>query len=253
MQLNFHRSGQGPVLLLTHGLFGSLENLGMVHRAMSEHFDVISIDLPDHGRSPRTEAFSFEGYSQLIIDLLDHLKISKVAIMGHSLGGKIAMFLALNHPTRVTRLAVADIAPVAYSPRHQQVLNGLNAVSLETIRDRKDGDKQMAEFIQIPGVRQFLLKSLQKIDQRWQWLFNLPLLERDYPLLSQGIEHPTPYSGPTLFIKGANSDYILAEHQLTIARLFPSSKARIIANTGHWLHAEKPHLFNRSLLQFLQG
>jgi len=251
MQLNYQRSGQGEPLILVHGLFGSLENLGMIKRHMQAFFDVISVDLPDHGQSFYTQQFSYQEYAQSILSLMDTLDLAKANILGHSLGGKIAMYLALNHPNRVNKLVVADIAPVAYSPRHQAVLAGLNAVNLNQITDRKQAERQMSEFIQEPGVRQFLLKSLSKSDNGWKWAFNLALLQRDYGLLSQAISSDKAFTGSTLFVKGANSDYLLAEHQPIIQALFPHSKARVIANTGHWLHAEKPAAFNQAVAQFL--
>lgn len=252
MQLNYQRSGSGEPLLLVHGLFGSLENLGVIKRHMQAFYDVISIDLPDHGKSPYSQQFSFQHYAESILQLMDSLNLDKVHILGHSLGGKVAMYLALHHSQRINKLVVADIAPVAYPARHQAVLAGLNAVTLNELSDRKQAELQMSEFIQEPGVRQFLLKSLSKSDDGWQWAFNLTLLQRDYPLLSQAITTENAFSGPVLFVKGAKSDYLLAEHQSVIQTLFPNSKARVIANTGHWLHAEKPEAFNQAVEQFLR-
>lgn len=250
-KMHFQQAGTGEPILLIHGLFGSLENLGMVRRGLESHFNVVSVDLPDHGSSCRTEQFSFETYAEKILAVMDELAIDKAHIMGHSLGGKVAMYIALHYPHRVNKLIIADIAPVAYPPRHTNVMQGLNAVSLETIEHRKQADQQMAAHVKELGVRQFLLKSLTNDEGQWQWRFNLPLLQRDYPLLSGAIDADSPFNQPTLFIKGGNSDYLLPEHKPHIARLFPNSKARIIAQTGHWLHAEKPDTFNKVVLDFV--
>lgn len=252
MQLNYKRSGTGQTVILIHGLFGSLENLGMIRRGLQGQFDVISVDLPDHGESPRMNSFSFDGYAAAIINLMDDLQLPSVHLVGHSLGGKIAMHIALHHPQRVTKLIIADIAPVNYPPRHDEVFAGLNSVDLHTISDRKEADLQMSLHIKNTATRQFLLRGLYKKEQQFDWRFNLTLLHKDYPVLSQGIEHNNSFNKPTLFIKGGNSDYLLPEHKSIIGRLFPLSKARIIEDTGHWLHAEKPDVFNRICAQFLQ-
>ena len=241
-----------PFVALIHGLFGDLNNLAMVRRGLEQDFNVLSIDLPDHGQSIKTDGFSFETYSRLVFELLDFLEISQCHILGHSLGGKVAMTLALNHPQSINKLILADIAPVAYTPRHQNVFNGLLNLELSQVKDRKHADQELAKHIVEPGVRQFLLKSLSKADNGWSWRFNLPLLHRDYPLLSQGIHAEQPFEGEVLFIKGGNSDYLLAEHSEHIQSLFPNSQAKIIQGTGHWLHAEKTTVFNRIVKTFLQ-
>ena len=161
------------------------------------------------------------------------------------------MCMALSQPNRISKLVLADIAPVKYEARHQAVLSGLNNVDLNNTRDRNHANEQMAEFIVEPGVRQFLLKSLYQENGSWSWRFNLSLLERDYPFLSGAIESDNQFTKPVLFIKGGNSDYLLAEHQAPIAKLFPNSQAKIIQNTGHWLHSEKPNIFNRLARSFL--
>ncbi|AWL12129.1 Esterase [Saliniradius amylolyticus] len=251
--LNYQRAGNGPTLVLLHGLFGSLENLNSIKRALEDSFDVLSLDLPDHGDSPRSERFSYAHYVQQVIELLDSLNIRQCSVLGHSMGGKVAMQLALHHPERVDKLLVADIAPVAYSARHDTVFDGLNAVELDGLKSRTQADKQMAEYIREPGVRQFLLKSLSKTDHGWQWKFNLPLLERDYKAITGWPETQRTFDGPTLFIKGGDSDYITADHQGTIGDHFHAARGKILQGTGHWLHAEKPAAFNKIVQDFLDG
>lgn len=243
MLLNYKVLGEGDPIVLLHGLFGSLENLGVIARQLQDKFQIISIDLPDHGQSPRSKQFKYQDYAAAVVNTLHHLGMSQGGFLGHSMGGKVAMNIALSSPEIVTKLLVADIAPVAYEPRHDNVFCGLNAVDLSKIATRSDADKQMAEHINEAGVRQFLLKSLEKTAQGFGWKFNLALLQRDYHALSQGIESNTRFEGPTLFVKGGNSNYITAEHQAKILRLFPNATAKIINDTGHWLHAEKPFVF----------
>ncbi|WP_416304983.1 alpha/beta fold hydrolase [Neptunicella sp. SCSIO 80796] len=249
--LNFQEKGAGEAIVLLHGLLGSLDNLGMVTRGIESSLRVIAVDLPDHGQSYFSEQFSYAEYANAVLQLLDHLGIDRCHLVGHSMGGKVAMQLALNHPQRVTKLVVADIAPVAYPAHHTAIFAGLNNVDLATISNRNDADNALAKHISEAGVRQFLLKSLQQTEQGWQWRFNLPLLQRDYALISAGIDSSQTFEQPTLFIKGTESDYIQAEHRESIQRLFPNAKAQLMQGCGHWLHAEKPQQFNRILLNFI--
>lgn len=237
--------------MLIHGLFGSLDNLAVIKRGMQDEFNILSVDLPDHGKSFKTKKFDFNSYANYLIDLLSNLHIQQTHIIGHSLGGKIAMRMALDQSELIQKLVIADIAPVRYPTRHQAVLSGLRAVDLQITQDRNHANQQMAQYVIEPGVRQFLLKSLFQTDSGWQWRFNLDLLERDYEILSDEIASDEKFHGPVLFIKGGNSDYLLSEHQPSIMKLFPNSKAKIIQNTGHWLHAEKPQIFNRLAKTFL--
>ena len=238
-------SVDAPWLVLIHGLFGSLDNLAVVKRHMASTHNIVSIDLPNHGRSPWSDGFTFDDAVSGIERILDENDIQQAAILGHSLGGKVAMLFALNAPHRVRQLLVADIAPVDYQPRHQAVFAGLQAVDLVTLSNRKDAERQMSQHIVEPGTKQFLLKSLYQDNDQWAWRFNLKGLIESYDTI---ISWPAPegtYTGDCLFIKGANSDYITESHRSAIGKWFPNAKAKIINGTGHWLHAEKPTVFNR--------
>lgn len=243
MLLNHSIAGEGETLVLMHGLFGSLENLGVVARQLQKHFRVISLDLPDHGRSPHSESFSYQGYGDSVIATLDQLGVTQFSLLGHSMGGKVAMHIALRYPQRVNKLLVADIAPVTYPPRHDAVFKALQAVNLKQLTSRKEADQQMAEFLTEMGVRQFLLKGLDKDDSGFRWRFNLPMLIRDYLAISEGIVSDQQYTSPSLFVIGGNSNYVTQAHQKEILALFPNATAKIINDAGHWLHAEKPFVF----------
>ena len=253
--LNFEQSGQGPALILLHGLFGSLDNLKMISRPLSDYFSTINIDLPDHGLSPQSEFFSYQAYSDAVFAVMDHLQLQSAHILGHSMGGKVAMQMALTHPARVDSLTIGDIAPVNYAPRHDNVFAALNAVPLDTVTSRSEADAYMAKNLDDAGTRQFLLKSLEQTEQGWRWRFNLPLLQRDYSDILQAPmqQMGNQYAGPTLFIKGADSDYIQAAHRNAIEQLFPAAKARIMAGCGHWLHAQKPAEFSRFVRQHIDA
>ncbi|WP_088328846.1 alpha/beta fold hydrolase [Lacimicrobium sp. SS2-24] len=251
MSLNYQKSGHGSPVILLHGLFGSLENLNGIKRALEANHLVVSVDLPDHGQSPHSDAFSYTEYAQAILSLMDELDLHNVAIVGHSMGGKVAMTMALTHPERVSGLVVADIAPVSYPDRHSGIIDALKSVDLNSLQRRSDADKQLAESIREPGVRQFLLKSLQKTDSGWCWQFNLSLLDRAYASITAWPDIDKVYDGPVLFIKGGRSDYLLPEHKGQIGRLFKHSQGHIIPDAGHWLHAEKPQQFNKIVADFL--
>ncbi len=246
-----HRlAGQSPVVLI-HGLFGSYENLGVIARSLSEQYQVINIDVRNHGRSPHSDQMSYELMADDLAETLDALAIDHAILLGHSMGGKLAMAFALKYPLRVDKLLLADIAPVAYPARHNSIFAGLNAVALDSLTSRQQADSQLAQYISEAGVRQFLLKSLQKDNDTFSWRFNLAALQANYQALIGGPPGSGHYDGPVLFIKGGASDYILPEHKTRIMQLFPQAQAKIIQGTGHWLHAEKPAAFTKLVKDFL--
>ncbi|MBV7413496.1 alpha/beta fold hydrolase [Aeromonas sp. sif2433] len=250
--MHFKEQGQGPAVVLIHGLFGSLDNLGLLARPLSEHFRVISVDLRNHGASFHSDEMSYLQQAADVIALLDHLALDQVAIVGHSMGGKVAMQVAKQAPARVGRLVVADIAPVAYPhARHQNVFAGLNATLANPPQSRAEAEALLARYVEIPGVRQFLLKSFAKGESGWGWRFNVPALERNYANIMGWPDDQTRFEGPTLFIKGGDSDYVQPQYTETVMAQFPAAKTRVIAGTGHWLHAEKPVLFNKLVVDFL--
>ncbi|WP_209298960.1 alpha/beta fold hydrolase [Aeromonas jandaei] len=250
--MNFKEQGQGPAVILIHGLFGSLDNLGLLARALGEHCRVISVDLRNHGVSFRSDDMSYPAQAADILALMDHLGLDQAAIVGHSMGGKVGMQLAKLAPARVSRLVVADMAPVAYPhSRHQNVFAGLNATLATLPQSRSDAERILAEHIEIAGVRQFLLKSFAKGDDGWQWRFNVPALEENYANIMGWPEDERHFEGPVLFIKGGDSDYMQPQYSEAALAQFPAAKVRVIAGTGHWLHAEKPMLFNKLVVDFL--
>jgi esterase len=251
-----HGSGNehAPVLVLIHGLFGSADNLSVIRRAFEQDYRVISIDLPDHSESPRSNGFSFSIAAQQILLTLKHLQIDKANFVGHSLGGKVAMYLAFLQPAIIDKIIVLDIAPIAYSARHQNVIEGLNSVNLQNINTRKDAKVQLSQFVHDPGTQGFLLKSLYQTESgSWAWRFNLQQLIKDYDTLSEWpLLDQVVFERPILFIKGEHSDYITKEHHAIIMKQFPKALAKIV-NAGHWLHAEKPQVVNSLITKHLRA
>jgi len=249
--LNFKQIGSGPDLLLIHGLFGSLDNLNMVAKTLSENHTVTSVDVRNHGNSFHKNNMSYTELAQDVLYLLDHLQIEKTDILGHSMGGKIAIKTAIEQPTRIKKLIVADIAPVQYPAHHQHIIEGLKNIDLTKVNNRKDADEQLAPYVNEVGIRQFLLRNLSTKDNRYFFKCNLAFIDVCYQQIMAGFDDDASFEGPTLFIKGGNSDYIKAEHRSIISKILPNSKARIIQGAGHWLHAEKTTAFNKVVSDFL--
>lgn len=251
MILHTEITGQGQAIVLIHGLFGSYENLGVIARALAGQWQVVNLDMRNHGRSDWHDSMSYALMAEDVKDTLDHLGLEQVILLGHSMGGKIAMEFALRYPDRVNKLILADISPVQNRPRHLEILSALDGIDLNNLQSRQQADQQLALSISETGVRQFLLKSLYKEEEQFRWRFNIKALIANYPQLLEAPPSKGPYTGPVLFIKGAESDYLLPEHQSLIQPLFPHSKAKVIMGTGHWLHAEKPVAFAKIVTDFL--
>ncbi|WP_337881066.1 alpha/beta fold hydrolase [Rheinheimera sp.] len=250
MLLHTEISGQGQAVLLLHGLFGSYENLGVIARQL-ESCQVISMDLRNHGRSGWSDEMNYPAMADDVAETLAQHGIEQVVVLGHSMGGKVAMQLALSRPHLVSKLILADISPVQNKPRHQAIFAGLSAVATANVQSRQQADQLLTAHIAEAGVRAFLLKSLQKAATGFAWRFNLDVLQSCYDDILQPPAATGPYPGPALFIKGGDSDYLLSEHQGVISTLFPQAKAKVIMGTGHWLHAEKPAAFARLVNDFL--
>ena len=249
--LNYQQTGTGPDVLLIHGLFGSLENLNMVARVLADNYRVTQVDVRNHGRSFHKNNMQYSELAQDVVELLLHLAIPQSHILGHSMGGKIAMELALTAPQFVNKLIIADIAPVKYPRHHQEIIAGLKAIDLSKVSNRNDADKQLSAYVNDPGVRQFLLRNLTKQDGKFVFKCNLAAIENCYEQIMQTYEGNNQFVKPTLFVKGANSDYIKAAYRDSILERFPKSKAKIIQGAGHWLHAEKTTAFNKIVNDFL--
>lgn len=250
-KLHYQEVGQGDSIILIHGLFGSLENLGMIAKSLKEHYHVISVDVRNHGQSFHENSMSYNELAQDVINVMDDLGITSSHILGHSMGGKIAMQLALSHPERIKKLIVADISPIAYPPHHERIINGLKSLDFNNISTRKEADQQLSNAVETTSVRQFLLRNLTTTNKKLHFKINLDNIAHCYPQIMSGFTVEHNHNGDTLFIKGGDSDYIQAEHRDIIKTLFPNSSAKIIQGTGHWLHAEKPVIFNKIVTDFL--
>lgn len=240
--------------MVFHGLFGMLDNWGTFGREMSEYMPVHLVELRNHGRSFHSEEMSIKLMTDDILRYLQHYNIEKAYILGHSLGGKVVMQFAMDHPDKVEKLVVADMGPKAYPPHHQGIFKGLNSVDFSTNPSRSEVDEQLKKYIPEVSVRQFLTKNLYwNSDKRLTWRFNLPVLSKTYNEVVTRAVSFGRYSGPTLFLAGGNSNYVLPQDELVIKQRFPKAEIKRIKGAGHWLHAEKPQEFFNEVFQFLQA
>lgn len=253
MSLNYKQAGEGEALLLIHGLFGSLENLGTLARSLSSHFCVYSLDLPNHGRSPHTASTSLPLLAEGVEKFMDELGLEKVNILGHSLGGKTAMEMAMRKPERIHKLVVLDIAPVQYSAHHDEVFAALHAIKPQALKTRQDAEAVFKQFLTEPALISFLMKNLQRDQQgHFSWRINLPVLYRDYDKILMGNSQGN-FFGPVMFIKGEHSNYVQEAHRPEIQKRFSNVQLKVVAGTAHWLHAEKPTLVSNIALRFLNS
>ncbi|MDP4918334.1 MAG: alpha/beta fold hydrolase [Haliea sp.] len=247
-------AGDGPDVVLLHGLFGMGSNLGALARGLQDHYRVHSLDLPNHGRSAWTNSMALPELAQAVQQWMVHRGLETAHFVGHSLGGKVAMQLALEAPYRVDALVVADIAPVAYPPSHDAVFAAIGAVAEAACRSRGEAATLMAQHLREEGVIQFLLLSLQRDEAGvYRWRFNHPVLLSQYAALRAAPEPSAAFDGRTLFIRGTESDYVSDAYRPQIEQLFPQAEIIDMAGCGHWLHAEQPGRFNQHVGAFLDG
>jgi esterase len=257
LKLNFRQySEQGEPLLVLHGLFGSHSNWAWHCRKFAEHFAVFALDLRNHGASPHSPEMSYQLMAEDVKEFMDDHELPRAHVLGHSMGGKVAMQLALNHPQRILRLVIADVAPVQYGSErgeHDEIFEGMCALALEGLESRTEADRQLAGWVDDEVVRQFLLSNLVRKDQGFAWRINLPVLRDSYPALRGRPTGTEPFKGEVLFIRGDMSDYITEQHREEILALFPKAGIKTLMQAGHWLHAEKPESFNRIAIEFLKA
>ncbi|MEB2475269.1 esterase [Citrobacter freundii] len=241
---NLHNNS--PIVLV-HGLFGSLDNLGILARDLVTDHDIIQVDMRNHGLSPRSPEMNYPAMAQDLLDTLDDRQIEKATFIGHSMGGKAVMALTALAPERVERLVAIDIAPVDYHVRrHDEIFAAINAVTDAQASSRQQAASVMRQHLQEEGVIQFLLKSF--VDGEWR--FNVPVLWDQYPHIV-GWETIPAWEHPALFIPGGNSPYVTEAYREQLLAQFPQALAHVIAGAGHWVHAEKPEAVLRAIRRYL--
>ncbi|MDX1909604.1 MAG: alpha/beta fold hydrolase [Bacteroidia bacterium] len=252
MELYHKISGQGPALIVLHGLFGSSDNWASHARVWSSDFSVYLVDQRNHGRSPHAPTLTYADMAHDLADFMDQQGITRAYLLGHSMGGKTVMQMAAWDPERVEKMIVADMAPKAYPPHHQAVLHALREMDLSRVQTRQEAESMMARLLDDPVQGQFLLKSLTRDEQQlFRWRFNLPVILRDYEAILADIETLYPVETPTLFLYGGRSNYLRPEDKTSILARFPQATFDVIPEAGHWLHADNPPVFLQKVRDYL--
>ncbi len=252
MPLHFKQLGHGEPLVLLHGLFGSGDNWFGVAPKLAEKFHVYAPDLRNHGHSPHHAEMDYPLMAADVEKFFATQKIESAGVIGHSMGGKVAMQFALEFPARVKKLVVVDMAPRAYARVHDKIFGALLALDLASFQTRQPLEEALASEIPSLNLRRFLLKNLSRDDHgKFAWKMNLRGVAENYSRLGEVLAAQPPFPGPALFIRGGKSDYINAADEIEIRRLFPSAEIQTIARANHWVHADVPEEFLRLVLEFL--
>jgi esterase len=252
MILNAIQAGEGPPVVLLHGLFGAARNFGSIQRTLAAHFRVVALDMRNHGDSPHGLDMRYPTQAADVRETLQALGIETAAVIGHSMGGKAAMAMALRWPDMVGRLLVSDIAPVVYEHGNSAIAAAMAAIPLTAALTRRDADAALVNAVPRPDVRAFLLQNLRFATQP-NWRIGLQEITRGIPDLEGWVGVPGTYAGPSLFVTGAKSDYVLPEHRPIIRSAFPAARFVAIKDAGHWVHADNPAGFLSVVEAFLQN
>lgn len=256
MQLAYRKYGSGQPLLILHGLFGQSDNWNTLAKRFGDNgFEVYTIDLRNHGLSPHSEEWNYEVMADDIKEFITEHTLQDPILLGHSMGGKVAMFFALKYPGVVNKLIVADMSPRQYEPHHAAVLDALNAVNFSEINNRRDAEAILGKYIDDFGTKQFLLKNIyweDSANNKMNWRFNLPVITKKYAVILDAVPAGST-DVRTLFIRGENSNYIRERDITEIEDRFSNYTLETITGAGHWVHAEKPNEFYEIVYKFISA
>jgi pimeloyl-ACP methyl ester carboxylesterase len=254
VELNAQVAGEGPALVILHGLFGSGRNWGTIARGLADIRQVHALDLRNHGDSPWTESMTYDDMAGDVEAYVQRHGLAPCDVLGHSMGGKAAMVLASSRPGMVARLIVVDIAPVAYTREHyHDYIRAMLGVDLARVRRRTDVDGELASTIADRSLRAFLLQNLVSRDDIFRWRLNLAAIGRNMPAITGFPDALPAFRGPATFLAGELSDYIRPRDRAVIRQLYPEAKLLEVGQSGHWPHAEQPEQFLRLVRSALEG
>ncbi|MEY3416734.1 MAG: hypothetical protein RL060_845, partial [Bacteroidota bacterium] len=252
MELFYRTLGEGQPVIILHGLMGSSDNWLTVSKPLSEQYKIYLVDQRNHGRSPWDDTMNYDVMANDLWTFIKQHHIEKPIIIGHSMGGKVAMKFATEHPDVIAKLIVVDIAPRYYPPHHQDVLKGLHAINLENLQNRTEADQILATAIDSPDVRQFLLKNLYRNEEnKFAWRINLAVIDQQIDHIGEALQEDAHYDKPSLFIAGALSDYITTADISMIQSIFTNSKIVTIDHANHWVQATQPIAFLAQVSAFI--
>mgnify|MGYP002146984548 CR=1 FL=1 len=250
MKLHYQSTGQGRALVILHGLFGSGDNWKGFAKSLENSARVIMVDIRNHGRSPHSSEQNYQLMADDLAELCQDLNLDSIDLIGHSVGGKMAMAFSESYPQLLNKLMVVDIAPRQYHDRHGKDFNALLAVDLSAYTRRSEVDKVLQFSIPIKTIRQFLLMNLMVDDGKLTWRLNLPALSEHYPELLQAVCQTSHIDIPTCFIRGGLSDYLNDTDEELISQIFSQSQIITIEQANHWVHAEQPQEFIKNVRVF---
>jgi esterase len=254
MKLFFREMGQGPDLIILHGLFGSSDNWLSVAKVLANDYRVILPDARNHGQSPFSPIHNYTVMSEDLMELITSLNLKKPLVIGHSMGGKTLMkFLSL-YPGIIAKAVVADISPRYYTKHHDHILNGLASIPVQILDSRQVADQLLSQHIQEVGERQFLLKNLYRDENsKFHWRINLEVLTKEIENIGEGLPENTRIETPVLFLHGGASNYLTERDIPLISQIFATYQVQTIEGAGHWLHAEKPQEFIQDVTTFFKS
>ena len=252
MRLHYQSLGSGNPVVLLHGLFGSLDNLRPVALGVSHSFRVFLLDQRNHGRSPHSVQFDYATMAGDVVEFLEEHQLPWAHVLGHSMGGKTAMRLALDHPQLVRSLIVADVSPRAYPRHHDPLLTALRSLDLASCHTREQLEGALQPAVPELAVRRFLLKNVARTPSGFTWRIGLAEIAANYRRLSEAVTAETNWPGPALFMRGENSDYIRDSDLPALRRLFPAAELQTVPSAGHWVHVDNLPVFNALVLDFLK-
>ncbi len=255
MKLNYKITGNGKPLIILHGLFGMLDNWRTIARMLEEKYRCILVDLRNHGRSPHDDVMNYQVMAEDVLELIADLKIEQAYLMGHSMGGKVVMQLALHHPDKIEKLIVVDIAPKKYPTHHQDEIEAIESIVPAKLQSRSEAEALLsAKLGDDQATIQFIMKNLSRVpDNGFEWKANMPVLIKNYSHLMEEISADHTFQKPVLFIRGSASSSIRDSDMPGILRLFPNAKLVTISDAGHWVHADQPEVLKNEVESFLQA
>lgn len=253
MKLNYKSYGtSGDTVILMHGIFGMLDNWHSFASQLANDFRVFTLDLRNHGRSPHSDSFTYEDMIADLDEFISDHDLENISLVGHSMGGKTAMHYALKYPDKISKLCVLDIGIKYYPPRHDYIFKALCSLDLSTFHSRNEIDEYLSEQIASFAIRQFLIKNIKRSKEgQFAWKMNLPVIRENYEKVTAWIPTGQSFEKSTLFVRGANSSFILMDDWPGIKEIFPGASLVSIPGAGHWLHAEKPYELLKTLKTFL--